>query len=381
MKSFKNIYFKGIFRDYQKSVLENSARFLEDGKINIVAAPGSGKTILGLELIRRLGNPTIILSPTTTIKQQWIERFHDFFLDDSESIEDYASTDINDIKLINSITYQALHSIMNKVEVVAEDNEEPEAGEVITDHNLDLFSIIRKNNIKTICLDEAHHLQNEWQKALEKFIGGLAEDIKIISLTATPPYDAKTAEWQRYINVCGEIDEEIFVPELVKNQTLCPHQDYVYFNYPTEEEIKELEIYKRDAYFAVQEIINLPFIYHLSITINKNYKLDYDKLFTNTKEYIALLVLFKYANFKINHRLVKILITTNYLPEFNLEFGEIAIGFLLDSDLYNEEEKNEIIQILKKYNLYSKNIVSLNLNDKLKRKIISSIGKLDSIKK
>ena len=64
-------------------------------------------------------------------------------------------------------------------------------------------------------------MQNEWQKALEKFIKALDKDITIISLTATPPYDANTTEWQRYISICGEIDEEIFVPELVKQGTLC----------------------------------------------------------------------------------------------------------------------------------------------------------------
>ena len=32
--------------------------------------------------------------------------------------------------------------------------------------------------------------------------------------------------------MCGEIDEEITVPELVKEETLCPHQDYVYFAFP-----------------------------------------------------------------------------------------------------------------------------------------------------
>lgn len=105
-----------------------------------------------------------------------------------------------------------------------------------------MFKLIKENGIKTICLDESHHLQNEWQKALEKFIKALDKDTTIISLTATPPYDAKTTEWQRYISVCGEIDEEIFVPELVKQGTLCPHQDYVLFNYPTEEEITEVVV-------------------------------------------------------------------------------------------------------------------------------------------
>ena len=71
MKSFNNIHFKGIFRDYQQRVLDNADKYLKDGKINIVAAPGSGKTVLGLELIRRLGSPCIVLSPTTAIRQQW----------------------------------------------------------------------------------------------------------------------------------------------------------------------------------------------------------------------------------------------------------------------------------------------------------------------
>ena len=71
MNGFKNVNFKGKFRDYQQRVLDNANKYLKDGKINIVAAPGSGKTVLGLELIRRLVSHCIILSPTTAIRQQW----------------------------------------------------------------------------------------------------------------------------------------------------------------------------------------------------------------------------------------------------------------------------------------------------------------------
>ena len=41
--------------------------------------------------------------------------------------------------------------------------------------------------------------------------------------------------------MCGEIDQEITVPELVKEDTLCPHQDFVYICFPTKEEDKSLE--------------------------------------------------------------------------------------------------------------------------------------------
>lgn len=224
--NFNNIYFKGTFRDYQQRVLDNSSKFLLDGKIHIVAAPGSGKTILGLELIRRLNSHALIFSPTTTIRQQWGQRFSDFFLKENQDVNDYISYDLNEIKLINSVTYQALHSAINKIEINDED-------EHFDYSNIDLFKLVRDKEIKTICLDEAHHLQNEWQKALEKFIKGLDQNIKIISLTATLPYDTTPAEWERYTSVCGEIDDEIFVPELVKENTLCPHQDYILFNYPT----------------------------------------------------------------------------------------------------------------------------------------------------
>ena len=107
MLDFQGIKFKWTFRDYQQKVLDNSIKFLKDKKINIVAAPGSGKTILGLELITRLKNSCIILSPTTTIKNQWGDRFKEAFLDDDKDINDYVSFDLNNIKLLISITYQA----------------------------------------------------------------------------------------------------------------------------------------------------------------------------------------------------------------------------------------------------------------------------------
>lgn len=115
MDYFAKVHFSGRFRDYQQRVLDNAVDYL-DGKINIVAAPGSGKTVLGLKLIRRLGSPCIILSPTTAIRQQWGERFKDLFLDDKDDFSDLFSTDLRKIKLVNSATYQALYSATEKVE-------------------------------------------------------------------------------------------------------------------------------------------------------------------------------------------------------------------------------------------------------------------------
>lgn len=103
--SFKDITFCGTFRNYQQRVLDNADKYIKDGKINIVAAPGSGKTVLGLELIRRLQSPCIVLSPTTAIKEQWGKRFRDLFLENKNDFGRLYSNDLHEVKLLNSVTY------------------------------------------------------------------------------------------------------------------------------------------------------------------------------------------------------------------------------------------------------------------------------------
>jgi len=105
VKDFQNIHFHGVFRDYQQVILNHITNHTKDNKIHIVAPPGSGKTILGLELIRRLNQPCIIFSPTITIRQQWLERFQEKFLNSDEDVLDYLSTNLMDLKLITSVTY------------------------------------------------------------------------------------------------------------------------------------------------------------------------------------------------------------------------------------------------------------------------------------
>ena len=75
----ENCKFKGKFRKYQADVLEEFYKHIEDKKINIVAAPGSGKTILGLQIICNLNQPVLVLAPTITIRDQWKERFINFY--------------------------------------------------------------------------------------------------------------------------------------------------------------------------------------------------------------------------------------------------------------------------------------------------------------
>ncbi|MCM1260770.1 MAG: DEAD/DEAH box helicase family protein [Prevotella sp.] len=374
MMDFSNVKFKGVFRVYQQRVLDHSNEFLKDNKINIVAAPGSGKTILGLELIKRLNSPCIILSPTTTIRQQWGQRFNESFLEDTDMINEYVSYNLNDIKLLNSITYQALYSAINKIASSTKDEE-------IDYSNIELFHIIKENNIKTICLDEAHHLQNEWQKALDKFIKGLSKDIKVISLTATPPYDANPTEWNRYISTCGIIDDEIFVSELVKENTLCPHQDYVILNYPTQKEIESFQHQRSNAYLAISEIGELSCFSKLNNRISDLYNNKIEYVYEKFAEIVALMIFLNHIGYTPNKKIFYKLTNSRTIPYLNKKFAERSIQFLLNEDFIIESQKEDIKLILKKYSLIERKKVTLDLTEKLKRNLISSAGKLTSISK
>ncbi len=106
--------FKGTWRNYQARVLEHADRYMADGKIHIVAAPGSGKTTLGIELIRRMNGKALILAPSITIREQWIARIEEAFLCEGVQGEDFLSQNLKQPKAITVATYQALHSSMTR---------------------------------------------------------------------------------------------------------------------------------------------------------------------------------------------------------------------------------------------------------------------------
>ena len=270
------LQFKGKWRDYQARVLQNAGKYLSDGRIHIVAAPGSGKTTLGIELIRRLNEKALVLTPSITIREQWVARIAEAFLCEGMDPDDYLSQSLKEPKAITVATYQSLHSAMTRGKDTGEDTGEVSAdGEIDTDDTsnaasvstaganstgktedykeFDLVATMKAAGIGVLCLDECHHLRSEWWKALEDFKNQLG-NVRIIALTATPPYDSTPAMWNRYMNMCGEIDEEITIPELVKEGSLCPHQDYVYFNYPTKEEEQEVKSFEERSRAMVAEL-------------------------------------------------------------------------------------------------------------------------------
>ncbi len=381
MKDFSNVKFKWTFRDYQQAVLDNSHKHLKDKRIHIVAAPGSGKTILGLELVRRQNAPALVMSPSVTIRQQWGERFVEAYLPERENPDEYISYSLTNPKLITSITYQALHAAFTKSVMEYEaDEDEFEAEETQDFSNFDLLSEIKKAGIKTICLDEAHHLKSEWQKALEKFVAMLGDGVTIIALTATPPYDSAPAEWNRYQTLCGDIDEEIFVPQLVMQKTLCPHQDYIYFSYPTAEESQILANYKVKAAAITDEIIRSGL---LSKALQASNAADNEEiLYDNFAGFKSLVCVAKQGNANISKSLEEKVFEGRKAPVYSIAEAEKAFQFIIDKpDIFPEEISEELKAILSKEALIEKRKVRLASSDKINKMLVSSTGKLGSINK
>ena len=71
---FDSLKFCYPWRPYQQRVLDAIGQHLDDDRLHVVAAPGAGKTVLGLEVVKRLDAPTLILAPTITIRNQWLDR-------------------------------------------------------------------------------------------------------------------------------------------------------------------------------------------------------------------------------------------------------------------------------------------------------------------
>jgi len=267
---------------------------MNDKRLHVVAAPASGKTVLGLEVVRRLDGPTLVLAPTLAIRDQWVQRLEELFLPPGSKTPDWVSYDLSRPGFFTVSTYQMVHAAMKREdfaeepieqeededeeitlqpqsEIDIEDEEERELEEdekeereayrwlnqKRTDYRNapmpELAPLLDQMGIKTVVLDEAHHLRSSWWKSLTTLIKDLG-DIHLLALTATPPYDVPPAEWDRYMELCGPVDSEISVPELVRVKNLCPHQDLVVFSSPSFSEGAEIAAFRESVVQFVAEL-------------------------------------------------------------------------------------------------------------------------------
>lgn len=385
------LQFRGTWRNYQARVLKNAEQYMKDGRVHIVAAPGSGKTTLGIELIRRMNENALVLAPSITIREQWAARIIEAFLCEGLDPDAYISQSLKEPKAITIATYQALHSAMTRFKGTLDETTETEdAGstaqngrkEAVDFANFDLVAVMKKNQIGVLCLDECHHLRSEWWKALEEFKKECGT-LKLIALTATPPYDSTPAMWKRYMEMCGEIDEEITIPELVKEGSLCPHQDFVYFNYPTEEEATEVKKFQERSMQTVSALMqDTQFIQAVKSHKALSGKAEDDALLDQPSYLAALLIFLQSQQIPFPFRLQRLL-GAKKLPAMNRAWMEKLLqGFLYDDaesydcDVYREQLEKQ----LKAEGFIEKKKVVLQDSAALEKLLTNSKGKANSIR-
>lgn len=169
MSPFSAVRFRGTWRPYQARVLAALDAHLTDDRVHLVAPPGSGKTLLGLETVIRMERPALVLAPTLALRDQWLDRFGTLFDGDLRTSADPEAP--GDLTVA---TYQGLH-------VAARDR-------------LDgLLARLTEAGVGTLVVDEAHHLRNAWWRSLRAVREGLVA--ARVRTDGAPPMVERVRRW------------------------------------------------------------------------------------------------------------------------------------------------------------------------------------------
>ncbi|MBJ7519986.1 MAG: DEAD/DEAH box helicase family protein [Solirubrobacteraceae bacterium] len=277
------LHFTGTWRRYQELALEAFDRDVAAGRTrtHIVAPPGSGKTVLGLEIIARLGAPALVLAPTATIQAQWPKALGAFTHPDGAMA--VAGTEVGG--QITCLTYQALcrlddpgaglrdlartrwaderaaatHTTRDAVlaeaatwtgaaaerrdreqarlvaaikkAVARGEHPELELADLLAQGARDRIDALRAAGVRTVVLDECHHLCGLWGYLVRAAVAALG-DVHLVGLTATPPDELTADEHDLYDELLGPVDFSVPTPAVVKDGFLAPYQELAWFTEP-----------------------------------------------------------------------------------------------------------------------------------------------------
>ncbi|MCX7608135.1 MAG: DEAD/DEAH box helicase family protein [Anaerolineales bacterium] len=305
MAQVSALSFRFAFRKYQRLILEQIEQGMQDRKFHIVAPPGSGKTIIGLELIRRFGVPAVVFAPTTTIQYQWYQKVG-MFLPEGTDIDLYATLEPDQNAPIHIFTYQLIsvpaeaqlhlqqaalqlwkeellekgqvHSLVEaeaRLEMLQQNNPDAYrkdlnryAGRIkhrlLREPNVEIAPFLHENarrlidqllshGVRTVVLDECHHLLAYWAIVLRYFINRIPEP-HVVGLTATLPSPEDEEEFENYDSLLGDVDFEVPTPVVVKEGDLAPYRDLVYLVKPTAREYAYLNRIQQEFEQAIDHL-------------------------------------------------------------------------------------------------------------------------------
>lgn len=310
-KLIKQLNFRYELRGYQKEILDLVRRKIESGRkeVHLVAPPGAGKTIIGLQILSHLKSPGLILSPNTTIQAQWSQKLHLFTPEKSNlDLNSLIGThEDKPLKPITILTYQVLSTpgkeqeylenlarqewvqelranrslSIGEAEIrileIYQNNQAAykkeisrhitklrrklsevlDINEVLHKNAIELIQSLRRQGVRTVIFDECHHLTDYWA-AIMHHVVKMLDDPVVIALTGTPPEGKSSKQSHRYSTLVGAIDYQVPTPALVREKGLSPFQDLVYFTNPTYKEYEFLANQHKGFHKVIEELVGPP---------------------------------------------------------------------------------------------------------------------------
>jgi len=264
------------WRRSQQHLLE-LASHVHDQRWHLAAPPGAGKTLIGLELARQVDAPTIVLAPTTAIRDQWRAATAMFGADPRS----FTSDDPACRAPLLAVTYQLLGNpgeaaaelrsaarrlwvaeVADEVgdelatrRVAVTEQQDPRrasrelsrhvralrrslaTGEdvgvrreaLLGDRTAALVEHLAGLAIGCVVLDECHHLLDWWALVVQALVERLGDDraVAIIGLTATLPDPDSAREADNYRGLLGDVDAELHLAAMVAEGAIAPWRDGV----------------------------------------------------------------------------------------------------------------------------------------------------------
>jgi superfamily II DNA or RNA helicase len=282
---FGALAFRGEWRRYQRLALDAFERDRAAGRrrTHLVAPPGSGKTLLGVELVRRIDRRALVLAPNSAVQAQWLRSVR-MFAPRPQDAPRYAGA--HPTAPLACLTYQALCQLedpeiaLGRVAVARWEQERAAAtgsaveavrreaegftgaaaerrreqigrlsaavkreiargehagvtlGELLSASARARVEHLRAAGVGTVVLDECHHLASLWGYVVRAVLDELGDDVHVIGLTATPPADLATAEADLYAALLGPVDFTVPTPAVVRDGHLAPYQELAWLTEP-----------------------------------------------------------------------------------------------------------------------------------------------------
>ena len=245
--------YPGTFRRYQSLALEAVARLVEQGESRayVVMPPGAGKTVLGLEVARRLGRRTLVLTPNTAVQGQWLQQWEPF---GGPGQHPQPASGGRLLKAgLTVLTYQALSvwartpddedevddtspGVAERRRAAVRDPEGHDLLALMHPRGRELVDTASRLGPWTLVLDECHHLLETWGALVRALVRSLGDDTWVLGLTATPAVELTARQKALHDELFGDCGFAVPMPAVVKEGELAPFQELVYLTAPSPEE-------------------------------------------------------------------------------------------------------------------------------------------------